>query len=156
MNARVASAKKLAASSIPVLIGICFLWSASGKTADIVSTVALFTSRGSSQTLGTVAAWNLVFFELALGSWLISGVRAELAAITAGLFLVFASASILYQLWTKSQLSCGCGLPTFGLSPESGQLLGLVRNSVLIVLVVLSSVPHETALDSPRTLERSL
>jgi len=142
-------------TAMPVLIGLCLLWSAAAKTLDLAPTAALFTSRGIEQQFALLLTWTLVFVELALGCWLLSGIRSDLAGITAGIFLVIGSTSILYQLWTKSQLSCGCGLPTFGLSPESGQLLGLIRNAILIAMVVLGSVPKETALVSDGSLERS-
>ncbi|MBN8599014.1 MAG: hypothetical protein J0L78_15180 [Planctomycetes bacterium] len=140
---------------MPILIGVCLLWSAMAKTVDLGPTIALLTSRGIEFRAAQTSAWTLVFVEIALGCWLLSGIRAILAGIAAGIFLVVGSASILYQLWTKSQLSCGCGLPTFGLSPESGQLLGLIRNAILIVMVVLGSVPGEAASASDGPLERS-
>lgn len=141
--------------AMPVLIGLCLLWSAAAKTTYISPTLALFTSRGIEQHAAQFIAWALVFIEITLACWLLSGVRTDLAGIIAGAFLVAGSLSILYQLWTKSQLSCGCGLPTFGLSPESGQLLGLTRNMILIVMVVLGSVPKEAASASVGPLERS-
>lgn len=140
---------------MPILIGLCLLWSAAAKTLDLAPTVALLTSRGFQLQIATTFAWSLVFVEITLGCWLLSGIRSDRAGIAVGIFLVIGSASILYQLWTKSQLSCGCGLPTFGLSPESGQLLGLIRNMILIVMGVLGSLPVDAASASAGSLEGS-
>lgn len=146
---------RLAIGALPVLIGLCLLWSAAAKIIDISPTVALFTSRGVEQLSARSFSWLLVFIEIALACWILSGIRTDLAGIAAGLFLVAGSLSILYQLWTKSQMSCGCGLPTFGLSPESGQLLGLIRNMLLIVMVVLGSLPSGASSVSAGSLEGS-
>ncbi|MBN8596310.1 MAG: hypothetical protein J0L78_01420 [Planctomycetes bacterium] len=87
-------------TAMPILIGLCLLWSAAAKSLDLAPTAALFTSRGIDQQFALILAWTLVFVELALGCWLLSGIRSDLAGITAGIFLVLGSAP-------PSSFNCG-------------------------------------------------
>lgn len=128
-------------SLVSPAIAALLVWSAIGKTIDPLPTLKVFTDvlRFPAPTAYPAAA-ALIIIEFVLAGWLFSGAHRTAATFATAVFLLTGSVSILIQLLSRSRLGCGCGLPTFGLSPESGQLMGLFRNVVLIFLILIGGV----------------
>lgn len=135
------AAMRVVRSALSPAIAALLIWSAVGKTLDPSPTLKVFTDVLRFPTPAAYPATTaLIITEFLLAGWLFSGVRKAAATFATAVFLLTGSVSILIQLLSRSRLGCGCGLPTFGLSPESGQLLGLFRNVVLVFLILIGGV----------------
>ena len=127
----------LARHAAIIFVSGIFLVAAWTKTASADSLVAVLEQvLHVPIALTAPTAAGIVLFEFFISGWLICGYRTSLASIVAAGFLVLANCVLVLQIFSHSKLGCGCGLPAFGISPESGQVLGLVRNCVLILALI--------------------
>ncbi len=86
-----------------------------------------------------VIGWAIIAGELLLGAWLISGIRAGLAAGTALFVLALFSGAIVADMLGKHPLPCGCFGAAWAAahSPaaiEHGLAIGLARDIIFILL----------------------
>ena len=104
-----------------------------------------FDPAGQSTYYGNLAhavpavGWAIIIGELLLGAWLITGVRAGLAAGTALFVLALFSGAIVADMLARHPVPCGCFGAAWAAahSPaavEHGLAVGLVRDMALIVL----------------------
>ena len=85
--------------------------------------------------------WAIIVGELLLGAWLISGIRAGLAAGVALFVLAMFSGAIVADMLAKHPVPCGCFGAAWAAahSPaaiEHGLAIGLLRDIALIALAV--------------------
>ena len=125
-----------AAAAFRLVLGLVFVAAALLKWFD---------PAGESTYYGTLAhaapavGWAIIVCELLLGAWLITGVRAGLAAGTALFVLALFSGAIVADMLAKHPVPCGCFGAAWAAahSPaaiEHGLAVGLVRDMALIVL----------------------
>ena len=118
------------------LVALLFLASLVGKLLVPNATFAVLTSVwGMNGPLATTAFALLVGVEAAVVvGVLLPATRRLFLAVTVGLMVAF-SASIAYQILTRSTLPCGCGITASGGSKH--YYLGLLKNGAIVVLCVL-------------------
>ena len=115
-----------------VVIGV-LLMSLVGKFRAPADTLQVLSSvwhlSGAAIVFGVICA-----VEAALVTALCFAPLRRLAFLLTALTVSVFSVSILLQLLQGSSLGCGCGLGGNGLSPQVSQLIGLLRNVLLLIL----------------------
>ncbi|MBN8597534.1 MAG: hypothetical protein J0L78_07665 [Planctomycetes bacterium] len=130
-----AKTRALTQNAATALVAVAFIWAAVAKAIEPESLVSVLETAGRlSRVTAERLALAVVLFEFCLSGWILSGVARRAASLTATGFLLGASSFMVFLMYSESRSGCGCGLPTFGLSPKTGQLLGIVRNAFLIAM----------------------
>lgn len=105
-----------------------------------------FHPQPTAQVIGTlfgewVPAWSvagLVFLEVLLAAWLISGFRPRASLAVAIMLLVLFSVVLGALLVVNPTSPCGCGLPAFSENGAVNNGIGIARNVLLIVIAALA------------------
>lgn len=123
------------------MLGVTLFAAAVLKSGNTESTVnAIRIGLGVQTGLAEILTTALVFGEILLGSWLISGYRAR-AALVAGTVLFG-----VFMLWNASFLArgiradCGCGFSAANPSLEQGQWIATIRAGLFGLIGVVGLV----------------
>jgi len=128
---------------VQILIGLILLYASIVKTQDIpmfalVIKSVLPNGLGFSTPVWLVVAEAIVFVEAFVGVSLIVQYRSEIIRYMAIIMFFVFSAVLLVLLTQKNPLSCGCfGYSPQGLSTRTEISLGLVRNVIMIVMLLI-------------------
>jgi|GEM_PF-2031097 len=122
-----------------LLLGVMFIAAALLKWFDPAHQSTYYGNLANSTP---VVGWAIIAGELLLGAWLLSGLRAVLAAGTALLALALFSGAIVADMLAKHPIPCGCFGAAWAAahSPaaiEHGLATGLIRDAVFILLTAL-------------------
>ncbi len=124
-----------------VFLGVVFLVAAIQKAGDPAGTVnALQAGLGIGQSQADASTRVLIFGEILLGSWLISGYRARWSLLAGALLLG------VFTLWNASFLvrgiraDCGCGFSEANPSLERGQWIATLRSGLFGLIGVVGLV----------------
>ena len=120
------------------LLGVVFVAAALLKWLDPAGQSTYY---GNLAHAAPVVGWAIIVGELLLGAWLISGIRAGLAAGVALFVLAMFSGAIVADMLAKHPVPCGCFGAAWAAahSPaaiEHGLAIGLLRDIALIALAV--------------------
>ncbi len=119
-----------------LVLGLVFIAAALLKRFDPAGQSTYY---GNLANAAPVVGWAIIIGELLLGAWLITGIRAGLAAGVALFVLALFSGAIVADMLARHPVPCGCFGAAWAAahSPaaiEYGLAVGLVRDMALIVL----------------------
>lgn len=105
-----------------------------------------FHPQPTAEVIGTlfgewIPAWSvagLVFLEVLLAAWLISGFRPRASLVVAIMLLILFSVVLGALLVVNPTSPCGCGLPTISGNGAVDNGIGIARNALLIVIAALA------------------
>lgn len=130
-------------------LGAVLFITAVTKAGDTAATVNAFrVGLGVPTDAAEILTTSLIFSEILLGSWLLSGFRAR-AGLMAGVLLFG-----LFVLWNASFLvrgiraDCGCGFSAASPSLEHGQWIATIRAGLFGLIGVVGLVSGNTVRDS--------
>ncbi len=81
---------------------------------------------------------GLVFLEVLLAAWLISGIRPRACLIVTTILLILFSVVLGALLVVNPTSPCGCGLPAISGNGAIDNGIGMARNALLIMIAALA------------------